>query len=101
MSKNISREEIIKKISNVKHPAIDRTLLDLGILKDLTVKENKITITLAFPFPNIPIKDYLINSVKEPLKEIGLEIGINEVVMNQKELQNFLSMEQEAWTGGI
>ena len=60
MVENISEEEIRKVVAQIKHPAIDRTLVDLGIVRNLVVKNDKATITLAFPFLNIRIKDYLV-----------------------------------------
>jgi len=47
----------------VKHPAIDRTLTELGILKDITVEGDTVFVTLAFPFPGIPIRELLVESV--------------------------------------
>ena len=97
MAKKISEAEVQKAVSQVKHPAIDHTLPDLGIVKDITVEGNKVMVTFAFPFPNIPIKDRLVNSIREPIEELGAEVEVKITEMNQEELQKFLTMEQEAW----
>mgnify|MGYP001154201293 CR=1 FL=1 len=99
MANNISEEKVREALAEVKHPAIDRTLIDLGIVKDIAVENNKSTITLAFPFPNIPIADHLINSVRAPLEKLGVEVEVKTTVMNQEEVQAFLKMEQEGWIG--
>jgi len=96
---SISEEELERVIGQVKHPAIDRTLVELGIVKDKTLEGNKVVLTFAFPFPNIPIKDYLVTSVKRPLEELGFEVEVKTTVMNQEELQKFLALEQESWKG--
>jgi ATP-binding protein involved in chromosome partitioning len=101
MSNNISEQDVRKVLAWVKHPMIDRSLLDLGIIKDIRVESDKIEITLAFPFPNIPIEEHLINSVREPITKLGAEVELRLTVMNQEELQKFLAMEQEAWKGGM
>ena len=101
MVKNISEEEIRKAIVQVKHPAIDRTLFDLGIVKNVTTKSNKVTITVALPSPDVPIKDYLIRSVREPIEKLGARVEVKLTVMNQEELQKFLTMEQEGWKGNM
>ena len=101
MSGKILEEDVRKILVDVKHPAIDRTLLDLGIIKSTTVKNNNVEILLAFPFPNIPIGEQIINSVREPLSKQGLEVKIETTVMNKEELQKFLAMEQESWKGDI
>jgi len=100
MSNSISEQDVREVLARVKHPMIDRSLLDLGIIKDIRIESDKIEITLAFPFPNIPIEDHLIDSVREPITKLGAEVELRLTVMNQEELQKFLTMEQEAWKGG-
>lgn len=81
------------------HPAINRTLVELGIVKDITVKESNVVVTMAFPFPEVTTKEQLMNSVREPIMKLGVEVEVNLTVMNQEELQAFLTMEQESWKG--
>jgi len=95
-----TREEVIKEISNIKHPAIDHFLLDLGIVKDVIVEDEKAKIVFAFPFPNIPIAEMLINSIAAPIKEIGLNFDHEVVIMTEDEKSKFMKMEIEGWTGG-
>lgn len=97
----ISEENVKKVIAEVKHPSIDCSLVDLGIVKEVSVKGNKVTIIEAFPFPNIPIRDHLVNSVKNPIEKLGAEVEVKIKVMNQGEVERFLAMEQENWKGGM
>ncbi|NQE52340.1 hypothetical protein C5S29_02005 [ANME-1 cluster archaeon GoMg3.2] len=102
MAKGKSEEEIRQVVAEIKHPAIDRTLVDLGVVKEITVKGNKVLVTMALPFPGIPtqVKDYLVNSVVEQIKKLDVEVEVDITIMNQEELQAFLDMEQESWKGG-
>ena len=72
MVKGISEENIRNMLKEVKHLAIDRSLLDLGIVKEIDVREGKVVITMALPFPNIPIVDQLVSSIKEPIEKLGV-----------------------------
>ena len=99
MAKNISEKDIFNLVDKVKHPAINRTLRELGIIKGLSIKDNKVLITMALPFPNIPIIDQLVSSIKEPIEKLGVEVEVKQTIMNQKELQAFLKMEADDWTG--
>jgi len=101
MAKEITAEDARKAIAEVKHPAIDRTLIDLGIVKEIKVNEGKVLVTMALPFPGIPvqIREILANSVSEPIKNLGAEVEVELTIMNQEELQAFLAMEQESWRG--
>ena len=97
MTKNISEQDVRKTVAEVKHPAIDCTLVDLGIVKDITIKGDKVVVTIAFPVPNIPIRDKIVNSVKEPVTKLGAECEIKETIMNQQEREAFLDKEQKNW----
>jgi len=99
MAKNISEKDILNLLAKVKHPAINRTLRELGIIKDISIKDNKVLITMALPFPNIPIIDQLVSSIKEPIEKLGVEVEVKQTIMNQEELQAFLKMEEAGWTG--
>jgi metal-sulfur cluster biosynthetic enzyme len=101
VAKNISEEKVRQALAEVMHPAIDRTLVELGVIKNITVRNNRAALTLLLPFPNIPIKDYLANSVREAVMKLGLEVKIKIGQMNQEEVQSFLAMEQEGWKGSI
>ena len=100
MGTNISEEDVRNVLAWVKHPMIDHSLLELGIIKHIAVEQRKVKVTLAFPFANIPIKDQLIHSVREPIQKLGAEMEVKLTVMNHGELQKFLAMEQDAWKGG-
>ena len=41
MSGKISEENVRKILADIKHPAIDRTLLDLGIIKSIKTENKK------------------------------------------------------------
>jgi metal-sulfur cluster biosynthetic enzyme len=99
MAENISEENVRKAMAQIKHPAIDRTLVDLGMVKDITIEGNKVTVTLAVPFPGIPIKDLLVNSVREPIEKLGAKVEVKLTVMNPQELKAFIAMENESWKG--
>ena len=94
-----SEKDIFNLVDKVKHPAINRTLRELGIIKDLSIKDNKVLITMTLPFPNIPIIDQLVSSIKEPIEKLGVEVEVKQTIMNQEELQAFLKMEEAGWTG--
>ena len=99
MTGNISEEEVRRALAEVMHPAIDRTLVELGMIKNITIKNDRVALTLSLPFPNIPIKKYLVNSVQEAVMKLGVEVKIEIGQMNQKEREFFLAMEEQSWKG--
>ena len=101
MAKEILEEDVRKALGQIKHPGINYTLIDLGIIKKISTKENKVTIIIAFPFPNIPIGDHLVNGIREAMEKLGAKVKIKITMMNQEEQKRFLAMEQENWKGSM
>jgi len=103
MTKSTSEPEIHQALAEVNHPEIARTLVDLGMLKDIIVEGRKVSLTLVLPLAGIltQVKDYLVNSVRQALANLdaSLEIEINLAEMNPQERAKFLAMEQEGWIG--
>jgi len=97
MSNNVSEEDVRQAIKQVMHPEIDRTLVELGMVKDITLKDNEVTLTLMLPLLSIPvsIKDYLTNSLRQAVMELGAEVEVRVAEMNHEEQLAFLAMEQE------
>jgi len=93
----MKKEEVMNILNKVMHPEIDASLVELGMIKEVNVKENKVTVVMVFPFPGVPIKGMLIESVKKPLEDAGLNVEIKDTVMDQGELEKFFRMEQEKW----
>ena len=103
MTDGLSGKEIHQALAEIKHPEIDSTLIDLGMLKDISIESKKITMTLKLPTMGIPaqIKDYLTNSINLALANLdaSLQGTITLAQMSQEELMNFSSMARANWTG--
>ena len=92
-------QKVMDAIKDVYHPAINFPLIDLGIVKDIKVIDNTVNVTFAFPFPNIPIADKLVNSVANPLSNLGYEFNHSIVMMDEDEKDKFMELEQQGWKG--
>jgi metal-sulfur cluster biosynthetic enzyme len=66
MRRNISEKDIHQAVGQVMHPEINRTLVELGMVQDIALKDDEITLTLVLPFLGIPfsVEDYLVNSLR-------------------------------------
>ncbi|MCD6281365.1 MAG: metal-sulfur cluster biosynthetic enzyme [Deltaproteobacteria bacterium] len=95
----LKEDEVKKIISEVMHPAINLSLVELGMVKDIVVEKGRVSMKLMIPFPNIPILDYLISSLKRPLEQIGADVDIEVKQMSEEEVQYFLNKERENWKG--
>ncbi len=94
-----TKEEMLELISSVMHPAINYSLRDLGIVKDLNINENSVEVLFAFPFTGIPIADALVNSISQPIVAKGFEFKYKIELMSTEEKDNFMEMETVGWIG--
>jgi metal-sulfur cluster biosynthetic enzyme len=99
MTNNISEEEIHQAVAKVRHPEIDRTLVELGMIKDIAFEDDKVILSMALPFLGIPIRDYLVHSVEDVVAKLGVEIEVKLTEMNKEERDAFMAMAQEGWIG--
>jgi metal-sulfur cluster biosynthetic enzyme len=101
MATNVSFQDVQEAIGKVTHPAISRTLVDLGMIKDVSLHGTEARLTLLLPILNIPVpvKDYLVNSLREAVAALSVRLEVEIAQMNDEERQAFLAMEQESWKG--
>lgn len=96
---NQSIEKIIESISMIKHPAIDLSLTELGIVQDIELVDDQVIATFAFPFSKIPIADKLISSVEQQVEKMGYKLEYIVRTMKADEKEKFLLLEKQAWKG--
>ncbi|PJA95402.1 MAG: metal-sulfur cluster biosynthetic enzyme [Ignavibacteriales bacterium CG_4_9_14_3_um_filter_34_10] len=95
----MTKQDILNELEKVGHPAINYSLIKLGIVNDVELNDNKVSVVFAFPFPNIPIADALVNSIARPVKSMGLNFDYKIRIMTEEEKGRFLQLETEAWKG--
>ena len=99
MKKTISKENIENVLSKAIHPEIDYSLVELGMIKDIEVRDAVVSITLLLPFLEIPIKEELINLIKDSVKNLdkNIKIKIKTAEMDEKEKEKFMKLAREGW----
>ncbi|MBN2766514.1 MAG: DUF59 domain-containing protein [Paludibacteraceae bacterium] len=95
----MEKDEILELLGDIEHPAINYSLIKLGILTDIQFVDNKVKAVFAFPFPRIPIAEKLISSVEITLGNFNIGFEYSTRLMSEPEKQNFLKLEHEAWKG--
>jgi Mrp family chromosome partitioning ATPase len=90
-------EQVLAVLRNVVHPEMKRDLVELGMIKDVAVEDSRVTVTLALPYMNVPIKEDLVDRVKEVLSSAdpAAQVEVELVEMGQKERAAFMGQ-----TGG-
>ena len=89
-------EETKEILSKVKHPEINSSLVELGMIGEIKEESNKISVELKLPFKEIPIREILENLIKEALKDKGkVEVFVS--LMSDEEKMKFLELARRNW----
>jgi len=94
-----SPPDINQALSKIMHPEINYSLVDLGMLKNVICKQDKVNLTLKLPFLQVPVKDLLIESIKKTLSDLdsSIQVEINLEQMSQEQRDKFAKMAKEGW----
>ena len=89
----ITSEQVLSALRQVIHPELKRNLVELEMIKDVVVKDGRVTFALVLPFKEIPIKDDLVRSAREAVAALdpGLEVEVRLVEMSQQERAAFMT----------
>ena len=95
----ISQPEIEQALSKIMHPEINYSLVDLGMVEDIVCDKDEVHLALKLPFPQVPVKDLLIDIIKKTLSDLdsSIQVEINIEQMNQEQRDNFTKMAKEGW----
>lgn len=95
----MNEEAIIQAIQRVEHPEINCSLVDLGMVQDIQVSSDQVSLKLVLPFLGIPavIRDYMIHSLQQAVAGFDTELEIQVTEMTPAERQRFLTLEQQNW----
>ena len=95
----LTKEEVMQAISKTTHPEIDYSLVDLGMIQDVSIEEDRIAVTMNLPFLEIPIRDDLARIVTEAVTHAD-ETSRTEVqfaAMSEEERGEFMRKAREKW----
>ncbi len=99
----ITQNELVETIHSIEHPEIANTLNELGMIGDINQnhEEKTISVTLVLPMMSIPIaiRDMLINSIAEGIKQKaqGYKLKISLDQMDDETRTIFFSLSKQNW----
>ena len=95
----LSQPQIDQALSEVMHPEINYSLVDLGMIENVSCKEDEVSLTLKLPFLRVPVEDLLIEIVTKKLSDLDDSVGVqvNIEQMSHEERDRFTKMAREGW----
>jgi len=71
MANSINKDRIFEALKEVIDPEIGINLVDLGMIKDVEIKDEEITVKMVLTSPFCPMLDYLAEKVKNKVESIA------------------------------
>ena len=95
----LAEKEVMQAMSKIAHPEIDYSLLDLGMIKEVSVEQETVKVTMNLPFPGVPVKDLLVQIVKDAIadKDEAARVEIAFATMSEAEREEFGRKAREKW----
>ncbi len=92
----LSKDSVLESLRGVMHPELERDIVGLKMVRDITLTNGSATITLSIPFKEIPIKDDLVKGVKDRMVELApdLDVQVDFVEMSQNERAAFMAQAE-------
>jgi Mrp family chromosome partitioning ATPase len=92
----ITDKQVVDALRGVMHPEIKRSLVELEMIRDVSVEDGSVTLTLALPFAEVPIKDDLVRAVKGAIEKLDAvpQVEVDFAEMNQKERAAFMTASE-------
>jgi Mrp family chromosome partitioning ATPase len=89
----MTEEDVLDALRGVMHPEIERNLVELEMITDVTADDGYLAVTLALPFKEIPIKDELVRSIRGRLMDLDANatVEVHLVEMSQQERAAFMA----------
>ena len=92
-------QEIVQAIEQVQHPEIKNTLVELGMVQDIQVDGEQVTLRLVLPFMGIPasVRDYMVEALQQVAASKGANLDVSLDEMTPAERERFFHLEQQNW----
>src|SRR5678809_1045377 len=93
----MTKEEVLKALSNVQEPDLGKDLVTLNMVKDIAIDGKKLSFTVVLTTPACPLKDLIKNACVNAVKILvnkEAEVTVNftsNTTTNRRDDKNILS----------
>jgi len=85
----LTEEKVIEALKKVNDPELDKSIVELGMVRDVKVENGKVSFTLALTTLACPLKDTIIGNARQALLALdgveAVEISLREMTPEEKE----------------
>lgn len=100
MQNEITESKVYRSLSRIGHPDFPgQNLVALGMIPEVSIENNKISIVLALPTSEVPYKQSLVDKVQlfveEIAEDLDVQVNVTEMDADQRAKFSTLAMEDQ------
>lgn len=83
----VSKEQVFEALRSVIDPELHRSIVDLGMVREIQIEGERVHVTIALTVPNCPLRDQIAADAGQAIDalEPGLNVEISLTSMTEKE----------------
>jgi len=95
----ITTEQVMQALARTMHPEIAYSLVDLGMIRHVSIEKEKVIVTINLPFMGVPIREELTRIVREAVtsEDQTSQVEVQYATMSQEEREEFITKAREKW----
>lgn len=70
MSENVTIDEILRALSNVRDPELDQDLVSLGMIRDVSVQGSRVSFAIELTTPACPLRDQITSEARRAVESL-------------------------------
>ncbi len=83
---SVTREQVIDALRPVEDPELRRSIVDLGMVKNVTIADGRVDVLVALTIAGCPLRAEITNRVTQAIQALGVpQVAIDFTVMNDAE----------------
>ncbi len=67
----VTSETITEALRDVMDPEVQMSVVDLGLIKEIAISEDRISVRMVLTMPGCPLARYLVNQVQARVTEVA------------------------------
>lgn len=96
----VEKEEVMKALKNCYDPEIPINIVDLGLIYDVQIRDDKVQVKMTLTAPGCPMHSFIAQDVKQQLEKInGVKEAVVEIVWEPPWTPDRMSQEAKKQLG--
>jgi Mrp family chromosome partitioning ATPase len=90
----VKKEQVMAALKQVMDPEIGRSIVELGMVREVQIDDTVVSVTIALTVPNCPLQDSIAQNAAEAVEAVGdeLDVQIKLTSMTDEEKERMMAL---------